>query len=203
MDYKNTMRKNLISNLGALFVIVVLLMNVITAFGITKSNSDNFPLMILPGESGSAWIEFQNTQGNEDVVASVKVVEGREIVSNIEDLESSDFTIESGEVGRRVNLEIDIPENAEIGTKYNIVLSVLLQKSESGILTFNSEIVQNIPVSAGEPLREVANVPIIRGGNETENPSSRGYGKAIIFLVAIAIILIVVRVMIVIGRKRE
>jgi len=197
------MRKNLISNLGALFVIVVLLMNVITAFGITKSNSDNFPLMILPGESGSAWIEFQNTQGNEDVVASVKVVEGREIVSNIEDLESSDFTIESGEVGRRVNLEIDIPENAEIGTKYNIVLSVLLQKSESGILTFNSEIVQNIPVSAGEPLREVANVPIIRGGNETENPSSRGYGKAIIFLVAIAIILIVVRVMIVIGRKRE
>ena len=50
-------------------LLLILLSGVVSAFGVTRLNSLDNPVRIMPGESGQTWIEYQNLVGGETVNA--------------------------------------------------------------------------------------------------------------------------------------
>jgi len=182
----------------------IFMANLVTAFAVTKSHSAEMPLRVMPGEEGEAWIELQNHVGGEDARAEIRVLRGKEMISNMKDVEG-EFEIRYGEEAR-IPIIIEMPSRARVGENYGIKLSVLIKGNERGVLTFNSEIIQTIPVVAGEPPQVVENVPVLygdSGNSEAEKPSKRSYEKFIVLIVVLAGILIVVKVIIAMNRGKE
>ena len=183
----------------------IFIANLVTAFAVTKSHSAEMPLRVMPGEEGEAWIELQNHVGGEDARAEIRVLRGKEMISNMKDVEG-EFEIRYGEEAR-IPIIIEMPSRARVGENYGIKLSVLIKGNERGVLTFNSEIIQTIPVVAGEPPQVVENVPVLyrdsNGNSEAEKPSKRSYEKFIVLIVVLAGILIVVKVIIAMNRGKE
>ncbi len=191
-----------------LFVsLAILFISFASAFAVTKSHSSEFPLRIMPGEEGEAWIELQNHAGQKDLAAEVRVLRGEEIIENIEEIEREAEINYGSEL--RIPILLKIPPRARLGDNYYVELSVII-KSRSwreDMLTFNSEIVQSIPIAVGEPPQAVENVPMLNDGTgageqEIEKPSRKSYENFLILLAALIGVLVVVKVLIKLNRKR-
>ena len=126
-------------------VLLVILMSSLTmAFGIAIPYWDSpewYPLKLAPGESKIVELTLQNT-GEEDMTIQAS------IESDIATLdEEIKYSVPSGEINEIVSIEVKIPEDAEIGTRYKVYSSFhQVSTGEGGMVAMTGAFTINFPV---------------------------------------------------------
>ncbi len=144
-----------------LFAMTALLMlslvSLVSAFGVTSFYYDGRPLEMMPGESREIYLLLQNMVGDKDMKASAKITEGSGIAEIIDS--SKEYLVPLGADDVKINLRISIPESADKGDSYNIVVNVnaaAVEGSSGGQLGIGQGISTKIPVvvPGGESIPE-------------------------------------------------
>ncbi|MEK6919254.1 MAG: hypothetical protein AABW73_04430 [Nanoarchaeota archaeon] len=207
---KSTMKKNNFSTIKkitgicfAAIIIIIIMTSQTKAFGITRSNTEKNPLMIMLGEEGQAYLEYQNMIGEEDYNIKTRIIKGKEIVTNQKEVEK-EIQIKAGEEGRRIVIQVEAPKEAKIGEEYEITLTTTLIKTkESTGLTMSTEIEQTIKIIVGTKPEQQKNVPEINNSQEIEQPKKiNNYERFLILFISLIGILTLVKILIMINRKK-
>ncbi|MCX8159097.1 MAG: hypothetical protein N3D20_02295 [Candidatus Pacearchaeota archaeon] len=98
-------------NLIGIGVFLLLLMNFVSAFGVSSPYWDGNPVYIAKGETKIINFNVQNMVGDGDVNVKAIVREG----SDIAVLKEGGFIVKAGSSDKLVPLEIRIPESANVG----------------------------------------------------------------------------------------
>jgi len=194
--------------IGILIILSILLSSSVFAFAVSrpsmlKDNEGNPQIFLLPGETRGITFVAQNGAGaTSDITIQANIIEGLEI---IEITDSSDIHTIPPEGRINVNSIITIPENAQIGDVYGVVLTFsTVSTGAAGGFTFGSSIRQKFNVVIGEERAEeipVEKVPQVVPGDEPTALPKTNLG--IIMVIAVLIILIVIIYLIVRNRKRK
>ena len=123
-----------------------------SAFSVSAPYMENKELILPLGENLKT-LEFvlQNSGGIENINIRVRILQGSEIAS-ITDL-SNIYTVVPGDKVP-VNIEIKIPEEAQVGDSYHIKLGFSTETGEqTGVFGFGVEIEQNFDVITGEAIQ--------------------------------------------------
>lgn len=112
--------KNKIIGVFSLVVGILLAVNVL-ALGVSSPYWSGNPLTMYPGETKTVSLELQNMVGSDDVALQASLIQGDEIAV----LTDSDliYEVPAGTKDTKVNIEVEIPENAQVGQEYSIGLS--------------------------------------------------------------------------------
>ena len=127
--------------------------SLISALGVGAPYSgSNLPLEISPGEEEVIQIFVFNFDDEEDVVMQGELLSGGEIASL--DGKKIEVPYESKEVF--VEMIVKIPENAEVGSKYNIVYEFKqVDKEGEGMVSFSQGIRRNFDINIIEEILDV------------------------------------------------
>ena len=186
--------------LAIIGIMVILLSAGVMAFGVTPSHFGEHELRIMPGEKGTAYFELQNMVGDEDYQVTATMTLGEEI-ARITDKETI-YEVPAMTEGIRVNLEVTIPQNANIGDTYLIEMAFRAAPKSSGPLTMGTSIKNTIPIIIGEKKVIPENVlgPARPARGRQEIPESDG-GMAI--TIAVITIILALIILIITLRKKE
>lgn len=99
------MNKNILLSL----TIIILLISLISAFGISSPYWEENPLTIKKGETKIINLNLQNIVGEKDITVKADIIEGAEIVSLKEDT----FIVKAGTSDTIIPLEITVPQDAK------------------------------------------------------------------------------------------
>jgi len=99
--------------------LIVILISLVNAFGVSSPYWEGNPLTMAAGETKTVNLNLQNMVGEEDVNVKVEIKEGLEIASLKEDI----YTVKSKTSDTFVPLKIKIPREAE-NTSYKLVAEV-------------------------------------------------------------------------------
>ena len=128
---------------GALGLLLVLTMalSLVSAVGVATSYWDDNPLKLAPGESTTVSLRLQSDSTNETLLNVT-------IDSSIAKLmDGSQYTVASGVKNVPVNIRVEIPKDAPVGTKYNVVVSFQeVSSGEGGMLRVAQGITSKLPV---------------------------------------------------------
>jgi hypothetical protein len=139
------MKKNRIGiSFGMVILLVITLsLTLITAAGVGRPYWDDNPLKLASGESKIVELTLQNT-GPEDMIFKA-IITGHDIATL--DDKNDEYFVPSGEVDKPVNIKVEIPEDAEIGTIYKIVSSFnQISSGEGGMIRMAGAFTVNFPV---------------------------------------------------------
>jgi len=153
--------KILFSLLGLIFLIGFLSVNVDASFGVASSywvdNGDTpgNPAGLYPGEDRLISVRLQNTE-SEDINVKVILKDGAGIAS----VQERSYVVPAETYDTEVPISLSIPEYAEIGTKYMVVVSFesIAPATEGGIafgLGYDTKIPVEVveqPVQMAPPL---------------------------------------------------
>jgi hypothetical protein len=131
-----------IKRILVLLVLLVFFMQSVAAAGVSRPYWDDYPLKLAPGESKIIQLTLQNTD-SEDIIFKA------EIISEIAQLndKSNEYLVPSGETEKKVNIKVEIPEDAEIGTIYKIISSFKEASSgEGGMVKMSAAFNVDFPV---------------------------------------------------------
>ena len=162
----------------------VFLMVYVSAAGVTSGYYDGSPLVMSPGETKDIYLELQNMVGDKDITFKADIVNGSSIAKIID--KSDIYEVPFGRKDVKVNIKVEIPENATAGEKYNIGLSFRTVKTEgAGQLQFGQAIDKYFDVLVIAPVKEKS---IINSSN---------------FWITLAIIVIVIIIIIYFLRRKN
>lgn len=183
------MNKNKKEGIFAVAVLsVILLSSSVIALGVAIPYWDSpewFPLKLAPGESGTVILTLQNTEDNDISLEAIVTSD----IATLED-ENNIYFVPSGEVNKPARIRVEIPEDAEIGTTYNVIVSFtqVTPSGEGGMLRVAGAITASFPVEVvgtGESkLRE--------GQLAAVESKTTGQGLSKLWIPAILILIIVV-----------
>ncbi len=170
-------------------VLLVILMSSLTmAFGVAIPYWDSpewYPLKLAPGESKIVELTLQNT-GEEDMTVQATLTSD---IAKLDD-PSNEYSVPSGEVNKIVSIEVKVPKDVEIGTRYK-VYSTFKQVSsgEGGMIEMAGALTINFPVE-------------VVGEEESEifDPSKQ---KPILQWIVLGVLLIGIIVIAIIIKKRK
>ena len=172
---------------------LLVLTSLISATGVSTPYWSSNPLKLGPGESTTISLGLQNMVGTEDVTLRASITKGNEIATIVD--ENQGYLILLGSDNVTVNIEVKIPEDAEVNKVYDVEVSFLQVSAAGdggGFFSVASAFVQGIPVLVvGEPTESA----IYQAASETGNNSLLWI---ILGLVLLLIILIVLK-----NRKRK
>ncbi|MBI2667522.1 hypothetical protein HYX17_01995 [Candidatus Woesearchaeota archaeon] len=129
-----------------IFVLIAVLLSInVIAFGVSTSYWPGKPLVLEPGESMDVYFTLQNGAGaTEDVIANVDLTNGKDITQIIDG--SNSYLVKAGGESR-VNLRVQIPDNANVGDTYTVGISVTaLPSGRGGPVTIGSSVDATFPV---------------------------------------------------------
>ena len=136
-------------------LIVVLLSNFVSAYGVTSSywrgnSGDASNLLVMdPGETKDVTFRLQNMVGDEDIILRAEMVSGFEIARITDD--NLDYLVPLGRKDVEVHIHIEIPENETIGNEYEIgVVFTQVPIDEGAMLQVGGAITKSIPVVVGD-----------------------------------------------------
>jgi hypothetical protein len=167
-------------------VLLVLLSGLTSAFGVSYIWGN--PLKMYPGESKDIYINLQNRAGDiGDVSARVEIVEGQEIATLTDNLETYFIPYNSK---TQVNFTVKIPKNAEYNETYSIKLSVTtVSDKESGGMGF--------AMGSGK----IIDVLIVPKSGEAEIAEESPPVWGILVFVGLAIIIIAIILILLVRKK--
>jgi len=182
-------------------ILLVLLSYASLGFAVTSYYWRDTPLILNPGETAEVKaFGLQNMIGSEDIIMRVEQTSGFE-VAEITD-QSLDYDVPFGTKDVFVNFKITVPQDAEIGTEYNIgaIFTRINDKSRRGSVQFTAGISYNMIVVVGERIVQeiveevVVEVPAPREEQPSETIREErkgisGIGVAILVLIVAAIIM--------------
>lgn len=112
------MKKRLmISILG----MMILLVSLVSAFGVARSYWRDNPLRVYPGESVVVDFRLQNTDLNGDVTVTAELLDDAEGMASLS-YEDKVYTIPEGTTDTRLPISITVPTNAQTGDTFNVLV---------------------------------------------------------------------------------
>jgi len=168
----------MIAGVAGLLIIMISLIN---AFGVSTAYWDENPLKIAPGESKIVVLGLQNKVGNEDVILKAELTNDGEGIATLVD-ENLDYFVPLGG-SNSVTIQIEVPEDADRGITHEITVSFTqVASGEGGMVRLAGGIVSNFPVEiVGEEESELYNPEVKKGLS--------GFWMIVIALVAAALII--------------
>ncbi len=145
-------KRRLTIKVPVLAILLISIISVISALGVSTPYWNTNPLKLQPGESTIVTLGLQNLVGTENVSLRANITKGSEIATIID--EDLDYFIPLGSEDVTVNIEVKIPQNAEVNKVQDIEVSFLQVSSGEGggFFTVASAFTQRIPVLVvGEP----------------------------------------------------
>ena len=103
--------------ISALLLIIAILPSV-SSFGVSSLYFSENPMKMYPGESRHASFVLQNMVGDQDLKIKFELLRGQEIVTLADNKEIYDVPFGSNDIN--VDFLVTIPEDAPVGTTYNI-----------------------------------------------------------------------------------
>ena len=126
-----------------LVITLTLFLSLITAAGVGRPYWNSNPLKLAPGESKIVELTLQNT-GPEDMTFKTTIT-GHDIATL--DDKNDEYFVASGEIDKPVNIKVEVPEDAEIGTIYRITSSFQqISSGEGGMIRMAGAFTVNFPV---------------------------------------------------------
>lgn len=145
------MGKNIIAvALLSLFIIPLIL-----SAGVANSYWDDNPLKLAPGESTTISLRLQNEE-EEQITMETSI--DSQIASLVD---GNEYDVPPNRVSVPVYIDVEIPEDAEIGTEYIILVSFKqVSSGEGGMLRLSQGITGKVPVEVvGEQESELYGEP--------------------------------------------
>ena len=182
------MRKRINRKLGIVVGIaglLIMMISLVNAFGVSTSYWGDNPLKIAPGESKIVVLGLQNKVGNEDVTLKANLTNDGEGIATLID-ENLDYFIPLGG-GNSVTIQIEVPEDADKGITHTITVSFTqVASGEGGMVRLTGGIVSKFPVEiVGEEESELY--------QPGEKKTLSGFWMIVIALVAVLIIFSMVK----------
>lgn len=114
--------KTRIISYGLLFLVLsIISASLVGAVAVTAPYWEGFPLIVNPGDVKNVVLELQNMVGDGDITLRAELISGSEI-ARITD-RSNDYLVPFGRSDIKVNLRIEIPNNASLGQKWGVGVS--------------------------------------------------------------------------------
>jgi hypothetical protein len=125
---------------------MVFLLPIVQAFGVTSAYWETNPLTLHPGEEKMLDLELQNMVGGEDMSLLAKITEGAEIATLLG--ESNKFFVPFGTKDVKVKLSIKLPADALPGETRNVAVSFtqVADDSKGKMIQMVSGVGKKIPV---------------------------------------------------------
>lgn len=159
-----------------LVITLTLSLSLITAAGVARPYWNDNPLKLAPEESKIVQLTLQNTDPENMTFKAI-------ITSDIATLddESDEYFVPSGEIDKQVNIKVEVPEDAEIGTIYKVIASFQqIASGEGGMIRMAGAFTVNFPVEVvGEEESEIYGEP-------------QGIPTSTIIMVVLAIVIIAI-----------
>jgi hypothetical protein len=123
-------------------VLIIFFVQIITASGVSRPYWDDHPLKLAPGESKTIQLTLQNTD-DEDMTFKTTI---NSEIAELDD-KSDEYLVPSGKTDQKVNVKIEIPKNAEIGTEYKVRFTFKeIASGEGGMISMTSAFSMDVPV---------------------------------------------------------
>ena len=143
-------------NYVLILTLVVLSISFIYAAGVSTPYWSTNPLKLQPGESTIISLGLQNMVGTDNITLRASIAKGSDIATIVD--KNLDYFVPIGTDDVTVNIEVKIPENAEIDKTKDIEISFMQVATEDqgGFFSLASAFTQRIPVLiVGEPTESV------------------------------------------------
>ena len=125
--------------------LLIMMISLVNAFGVSTSYWDENPLKIAPGESKTVVLGLQNMVGNEDMTLKAELTGDGEGIATLVD-ENLDYFVPLGG-GNSVTIQIEVPEDANKGVTHQITVSFTqVASGEGGMVRLAGGIVSKFPV---------------------------------------------------------
>ena len=182
------MRKSINKKLGMIVGVaglLIMMISLVNAFGVSTAYWDDNPLKIAPGESKIVVLGLQNGVGTEDVTLKAKLTSDGEGIATIVD-ENLDYFIPLGG-SNSVTILIEVPEDAKMGIIHKIIVSFTqIASGEGGMVRLAGGIVSDFPVEiVGEKESELY--------EPGEEKGFSSFWMIVIALIAVLIIFVIAK----------
>jgi len=151
-----------INLIACTILITVILVSTVSAFGVASPFWKDNPLKLNPGESRTVKLNLQNMDVTaDDLDVRVDLAEGSEVVT----LSKNDYEVKAGTKDTEIILEVAVPANAAIGTKYRVTVSSKTVTPGGAAVVFGTAMdttfdVEVVPKPAPKPeVKEEAELP--------------------------------------------
>ena len=152
------------------FLLVVLSINFISAFGVSSPYWGGHPLEISQGDTKVVVLTLQNMVGDEDVTVEATLESGSEIAS----VKEGRYTIPAKTKDTEVPVTISIPEGVPLNETYSVKVSFqTVDSGKGGAVALSTAVGTSFDVI-------VANVP----------KSNQGNNKLIIILLVLGVLVV-------------
>ena len=169
-----------------LAITLTLSLSLITAAGVGRPYWNDNPLQLAPGESTIVQLTLQNT-GPENMTFKATITSDIAILDD----KSDEYFVPSGEIDKSVNIKVEVPEDAEIGTIYKIISSFnQISSGEGGMIRMTGAFTVNFPVE-------------VVGEEESELYGQPEEGLGIFWIISIILVLAVMVLALSIRRRRK
>jgi len=131
---------------------VLMITECCNGFGASIAYSMQDPLTLSPGQSSDIAIGLQSFISEGDLIVVPEILEGKEIIEITDGLKEYHVTANQ-DTGADVHLRVSIPDNANPGKEYAVILLFKdITKREGGMVGFSSSIGASFKVLvAGKP----------------------------------------------------
>ena len=131
----------MVKNIIAVALLSLFIIPLISSVGVANSYWDDKPLKLAPGESTTISLRLQNEE-EEQITMEVSINSQIALLAD-----SDEYDVPPNRVSVPVYIDVEIPENAEIGTKYTILVSFKqVSSGEGGMLRLSQGITGKVPV---------------------------------------------------------
>jgi len=179
-----------------IILIFLLLVPLVSGFGITSMYWPGNPLVLESGQTVDVTLLLQNMVGDEDVTLRAEIEEGKEIAELIDS--NLDYLVPFGRKDVSVSVRVSIPEDIPLDKEYNIVISFKqIIPNEARTLQLTSAIKKTIPIKivgeggVQEPEKPPISVTAVTG--EGKVPSQSSYILVGVIFVILAIIFLILK----------
>src|SRR3989344_4442304 len=123
-----------------IILLMLLVIPIIQAAGVATSYWDDNPLKLAPGETTIVSVRLQNSETDSIVL---KATLESEIVQLID---GPEYTVIKG-TNVPVNLRVTIPQDATVGTKYNVLINFQeISSGDGGMLRVATGVSSKLPI---------------------------------------------------------
>ena len=171
---------------------ILLIFPLVNAFGVTTFYWDEKPLVMYPGETKDVYVELQNVDGTKDI--TLKASMGDNSIATIID-PNNEYFVPLGSKDIKVNINMKIPEDAPLGSKYDISVSFkeVTETDKGKMLQIAGAIGTSIPVVVKSPDEVSIETPSFTNSKNTP----------ITYLWVLIIIIIVIIGFIILFKKKK
>ncbi|MBU3905170.1 MAG: hypothetical protein KJ906_03415 [Nanoarchaeota archaeon] len=183
------MKNKIKLNLG-LFIIFLLIVSLVSAFGVTTSYwLPDKPLILYPGETREVSLVLQNMVGDKDLTLKAQITEGSEVAELVNP--DTEYFVPFGSKDISVIVRVYIPEDVDLEEEYNVAVTfkeIIEQKGQ--MLEMSGSVGANIPV-------------LIKSYSESTGKSPAMKNPSLLYALAIVIVLAAVIVFVTFKKKKS